>query len=244
VLLHGLMGEVDNWAATLECLDPFCRAIALSVPVLDAEFALLSPLELAAWVRRFLDHVGIRRAVLGGNSLGGHVALEVALAYPDRVSGLVLTGSSGLFERSFTRGVPHRPDSEWLRARMEEIFFDPTLVTPEWVEAVHRMLSRREVALRLLHVARAAKRRNVEPHLVTIAAPTCIVWGEDDRITPPDVARRFFELIPRAELFLLPRCGHAPMLEQPAAFNAVLAGWLLTTGLAHARSEALVGVAA
>jgi len=100
------------------------------------------------------------------------------------------------------------------------------------------------VALRLLRVAHAAKCRNVETLLPAVAAPTCLVWGEEDHITPPEVARRFQALIPQAELFLLPRCGHAPMLERPAAFNAVLAGWLLTTGLARESQPTLAGAVA
>jgi pimeloyl-ACP methyl ester carboxylesterase len=176
-----------------------------------------------------MDEQGLAEAVVGGNSLGGHVALELALAYPDRISGLILTGSSGLFERSFARGVPHRPSSDWVREKMEEVFHDPSRVTPEWVETVRTVVSTRESALRLLQVARAAKHRNLEDRLPAITAPTCIIWGENDRITPPDVARRFHALIPRSDLFLLPRCGHAPMLEQSEAFNALLAAWLLRT---------------
>src|SRR5208337_4649372 len=104
--------------------------------------------------------------------------LELALAHPDRVSGLILTGSSGLFERSFTQGVPHRPDSRWVREKMQEIFFDPAMVTAEWVESVQRLLSDRDSVLRLLQAARAAKRRNIEANLPTIRVPTCLIWGE------------------------------------------------------------------
>lgn len=191
-----------------------------------------------------MDLRGLDRAVVGGNSLGGHVALELALAHPARVSGLVLTGSSGLFERSFTRGVPHRPSCAWVREKMEEIFYDPTLVTPQWVEAVQQAVTTRDAALRLLQAARAAKRRNIEERLPSIDVPTCIIWGEEDRITPPDVARRFHALIPDSDLFLMPRCGHAPMLERPETFNTILAGWLARTQERRQRPVALAGVAA
>ena len=67
--------------------------------------------------------MGIPRAVVGGNSLGGHVALELALSCPDRVSGLILAGSSGLFERGFSRGVPRRPTAEYVRAKLEEVVY-------------------------------------------------------------------------------------------------------------------------
>jgi 2-hydroxy-6-oxonona-2,4-dienedioate hydrolase len=235
LLLHGLMGDMDHWTDALGVLKDFCRPIALTLPIFEPFLLDVSPVELCGWVRAFLDAQGIARAVIGGNSLGGHVALELALAHPDRVSGLVLTGSSGLFERSFTRGVPHRPTPSWVRTKMEEVFYNPAMVTTQWVESVQRAVTTRSSVLRLLQAARAAKHRNMEARLPTIVAPTCIIWGADDRITPPEVAHRFHALIPRSELFFLPCCGHAPMLEQPNAFNRVLASWLRRTGEERAR---------
>jgi pimeloyl-ACP methyl ester carboxylesterase len=238
------MGAADHWGASLRTLGRFCRPIALTVPIFDAPPLEISLPALGDFVRRFMDEQELAETVVGGNSLGGHVALELTLAYPDRISGLILTGSSGLFERSFARGVPHRPSSDWVRQKMEEVFHDPRRVTPEWVETVRTVVSTRQTALRLLQVARAAKRHNLEDRLPAIGAPTCIIWGENDRITPPDVARRFHALIPRSELFLLPRCGHAPMLEQPEAFNAALAAWLLRTRDARRRRSCAAGRAA
>jgi pimeloyl-ACP methyl ester carboxylesterase len=243
LLLHGLMGEAEHWSQSLEALAPRYRTVALRLPILDAGNPAVSPAELAEYVRAFLDAAGIRRTVAGGNSLGGHVALELALRHPGRVAGLVLTGSSGLFERSFTRGVPHRPTPEWVRAKMEEIFFDPARVTAEWVEAVHRAVTRRDSALRILQAARAAKRSSLGERLSRIAAPTCLIWGAEDQITPPEVGRLFADRIPRADLHLIPRCGHAPMLEQPEAFNRILATWLGRTGEAR-RSGLLLAEAA
>jgi pimeloyl-ACP methyl ester carboxylesterase len=229
VLLHGLMGRTDHWEATLEALAPCCRALAPEVPILDAARAEPSIEGLAHYVGAFLESLELGPAVVGGNSLGGHLALELALRYPARVSGLILTGSSGLFERGFTRGVPHVPTTEFIREKMEEIFYDVTLVTPSWVESVRRILTTRALALRVLHVARSAKRSNLETRLGEIQVPTLLVWGKDDRITPPEVAERFRALLPAAELVFIANCGHAPMLEQPATFNALVEDWLHET---------------
>lgn len=229
LLLHGLMGHMHHWGDVLDRLAPGCRAIAPVLPIFDPAFEYTSVQALAAHVRRLMDGIGVERAVVGGNSLGGHVAVRLALGWPERVSGLVLTGSSGLFERSFTRGVPHRPGPAFVRERMEEIFYDRALVTPEWVASVHRSLSEPATALRVLRFARAAKRDNVAGRLGEIAVPTLVVWGADDRITPPAVAERFLSRIPDAQLVFLRRCGHAPMIEQPQAFTAVLRAWLEET---------------
>jgi len=239
VLLHGLMGTMRHWEDTLESLAPVGRAIALSLPILESDMPEISIEGVARYVARFLDALEIPRAVVGGNSLGGHVALALTLDHPERVSGLILTGSSGLFERSFTRGVPHRPTTEYVREKMEEVFFDARFVTPEWVESVRRIVTTPASALRVLRFARAAKRHNIEERLRDVAPPALLVWGRDDRITPPDVAERFHRLLPESSLFFLPQCGHAPMLEQPDAFNEVVAEWLVETRTR--RLPALVG---
>jgi 2-hydroxy-6-oxonona-2,4-dienedioate hydrolase len=236
VLLHGLMGRMDHWDSTLQALAAIGRPIAPDVPILDEALADPSVGGLTEHVRAFLDAIELDRPVVGGNSLGGHLAIELALRDPQRMSGLVLTGSSGLFERSFSRGVPHVPTTEFVRQKMEEIFYDTSLVTPAWVDAVHRTLTTRTLARRILQVARSAKRSSVESRLGQIAVPTLVLWGKDDRITPPDAAERFAALIPNAELVLIANCGHAPMLEQPAVFNAVLEDWLQDTRASRRRT--------
>ena len=229
VLLHGLMGAMDHWDGVIEVLGDGYRAMAPSLPIFDPVLAETSIPELARHVVRLLEALEIEHAVVGGNSLGGHVAVEVALAHPDRVSGLILTGSSGLFERGFTRNVPHAPSAEYVRTKMEEVFYDPALVTPGWVEGVRRLVTTRATALRVLQFARAAKRHSVEGDLARVAVPTLLVWGKDDRITPVDVAERFHALIPESELVLLPNCGHAPMLEHPRIVGDIVKDWLAQT---------------
>lgn len=226
MLLHGLMGQMHHWDAVLEAVGDGYRAIAPTLPVFHPDLREATVGALGRYVLRFLDALDIQRAVLGGNSLGGHVALRLALEHPDRVSGLVLTGSSGLFERGFTTGVPHRPDRAWVRRKMEEVFWNPALVTDGWVEDVHRLVTTPASALRILRLARDARRDNLEERLGEIRVPTLLIWGFDDRITPPEVAERFRARIPDTHLWHLSQCGHAPMLERPAVFADALVDWL------------------
>ena len=229
IFLHGLMGQMHHWDTVLERLgSPARRPMALTLPIFDPGMEA-SIDALARHAVAFMDAVDIPRAVVGGNSLGGHVALRLALEHGERVSGLVLTGSSGLFERGFTSGVPHRPDRSWVRRKMEEVFFDPGLVTEGWVEEVHRVVTTPATALRVLRFARDARRDNLEARLGRLRMPALLVWGLDDRITPLHVGERFRELIPAAQLWGLSRCGHAPMLERPEPFADAVADWLVGT---------------
>lgn len=243
LLLPGLMGQIHHWQSAVHTLGEFCRAIALELPIFHPGLPEATIAELGRYVRCFLQAQEIPRAVLGGNSLGGHVALELAVNHPERVSGLILTGSSGLFERGYTRGVPHRPSAEYVREKMLEIFHDPALVTPAWVEEVTRVVTAPASAMRVVQFARAAKRHKLEEHLPNIRVPTLLVWGAQDRITPPEVAGQFHALIPDSRLTFLPDCGHVPMLEQPQAFNAVVRSWLEATRQQRAQRAGTAGVA-
>jgi pimeloyl-ACP methyl ester carboxylesterase len=220
--LHGLFGTREHWETTVEALAPRYRAMALTLPIFETPPDDLSVMGLRHHVEAFMDAERVPPAIVVGNSLGGHVALDLALHAPTRVRGLVLSGSSGLFERSFTRGVPHRPSAAFVRERMTEVFHDPAMVTPEWVEEIRDRVSRRPAVLRVLQVSRSARRYNLEDRLGLIRCPTLLVWGTEDRITPREVAIRFLDGIPSATLRLLPDCGHAPMLEHPEAFARAL----------------------
>lgn len=240
ILLHGLLGRMDQWEPVLDGLSGACRAIALALPIFDPRLRDATLPGLARHVIAFMDALDIPRAVVGGNSLGGHAALEIALACPGRVSGLILSGSSGLLRRGYERGVPRRPSREYVRAKLETGVHDPSLVTAEWVSSVHEIVNTRDAARRVVRFAGEARRRGVERRLSSLEAPALLVWGRDDRITPPETAERFRALIPDSELMMLARCGHAPMLERPAAFSGLVGLWLAST---RVRRDAALPVA-
>lgn len=241
IFLHGLIGQMHHWDGVLDRLGHGYRPIAPDLPIFHPDLREASIDALARYVLDLMDALEIPRAVVGGNSLGGHVALRLTLERADRVGGLILTGSSGLFERGFTSGVPHRPDRWWVRQKMEEVFFDPALVTDGWVEEAHRVVTTPASALRVLRFARDARRDNLEARLSRIRVPALLVWGLEDRITPFHVGERFHELIPTAQLCGLARCGHAPMLERPEAFAAAVSAWLDATCSHRLRSAPVVG---
>jgi pimeloyl-ACP methyl ester carboxylesterase len=226
VLLHGLMGHMHDWDPVRDILGDSVRAMAPELPLFDPATDPVSIERLASWVLSFLDALELPRVILGGHSLGAHVAIAAALMAPARVSRLVLTGASGLPERGVMRRVPRSSSEAFIRERMEAVFFDRSLVTAEAVAAVRRSVLDPVVARRFLRVSRAARRETVAERLHEVAAPTLLVWGREDRITPLSIGERFRRNIPDAMLVVLRECGHAPMIERPAAFGAIARAWI------------------
>ena len=138
----------------------------------------------------------------------------------------MLTGSSGLFEDSMGGSFPKRGNYAYVQERVGYTFYDPTVATKELIDEVFNVTNSNAKCLRIIAIARSAQRHNLSKELTKITVPTLLVWGLNDTITPPPVAHEFERLLPHAELRFLDHCGHAPMMERPAAFNAYLRQFL------------------
>ena len=161
-----------------------------------------------------------------GNSLGGHVALVHILKHPERIKSLTLTGSSGLFENGMGDTYPKRGDKEYIRNKTALTFYDPAMATDELVNEVFEITNNRLKVIKIIALAKSAIRNNLGEELSNIQQPTCLIWGNNDTITPPFVGKEFNKLIPNSELHFIDKCGHAPMMEVPEEFNRILGGFL------------------
>jgi pimeloyl-ACP methyl ester carboxylesterase len=161
-----------------------------------------------------------------GNSLGGHVALVYALSKPEKIRSLILTGSSGLFENGMGDSYPKRGDKEYIRNKTSLTFYNPALATDELVNEVFEITSNRLKVIKIIALAKSAIRNNLGEELNQIKIQTCLIWGNNDTITPPFVGEEFHKLIPNSELHFIDKCGHAPMMEVPETFNEILEGFL------------------
>ena len=165
-----------------------------------------------------------------GNSLGGHIAQLYALANPDKIASITLTGSSGLFESAFGTAFPKRGDYDYISRKTGETFYDPSVATKELVDEVFDIVNDRNKALRVVITAKSAVRHNLADKIPAITAPTLLIWGKQDSVTPAFVAEKFHELIKNSRLHFIDECGHAPMMEKPAAFNKILTEFLAEIG--------------
>ena len=200
--------------------------LAPHLPLFDISPEECSVENLAREMRHLLDREGVERAMVAGHSLGGHIALRMALHYPENVEGLILIGSSGLLERGFERDIRRRPDRGWVRRKMEEIFWDASHVTEDFIDEVMAVVYDPTNTMNLLRLAQSAKRTNMRPFLPSIECPVLLAWGAEDNVTPPAVAFDFERHLPNAELHLIEQCGHVPTVERPVELNRILEGFL------------------
>jgi pimeloyl-ACP methyl ester carboxylesterase len=222
VLLHGLFGALSNFKDLIEYFRQHYKVVVPMLPLFELDLLHTSVGGLAKFVHKFLEAKDLKNVHLLGNSLGGHVALVYLLKHPERVKSLTLTGSSGLFENGMGDTYPKRGDYEYIRKKTEFTFYDPKMATQELVDEVFSITNNRLKVIKIIALAKSAIRNNLGDELKNIKQPTLLVWGENDTITPPFVAREFQKLIPNSELFFIDKCGHAPMMEVPGEFNVIL----------------------
>jgi len=222
IMLHGMFGHASNWSETISLLSPRYRTIALELPYLELAKEECNVEHLRNYVLEFADSKGLNKAIYMGNSLGGHIALDVAIKNRDRIESLILTGSSGLFERGYEKDLQIHPTRPYLRKKIEDMFFDKRLVTNELIDDVYNVMLNKKYKLNMIRLTRSAKSYNVKEHLHHIDCPTLLIWGKDDEITPPSVALEFEQNIKGAKLEFLENCRHAPMMEYPDEFSKMV----------------------
>ncbi len=186
---------------------------------------------LAKFLKEFLEYKKIDDAILLGNSLGGHIALYFTKHYPEKVSTLILTGSSGLYEKAMGDSFPKRGNYEYMEQKTREVFYDPKVATKELVDQVFETVNDRMKALKTLSIAKSAIRHNMANDLIEMHQPVCLIWGKQDGVTPPEVAKDFNKLLPNSDLFWIDECGHAAMMEKPKEFNIILHNWLISRNI-------------
>lgn len=222
VLLHGLFGALSNFKDLIEYFRQHYKVVVPLLPLFELDILHTTVGGLAKFVHKFIEARGYQNAHLLGNSLGGHVSLVYLLKHPERVKSLILTGSSGLFENGMGDTYPRRGDYEYIKKKTELTFYDPKTATKELVAEVFEITKNRIKVIKIIALAKSAIRNNLGDELNNIKQPTLLIWGNNDTITPPFVAREFNRLIPNSELYLVDKCGHAPMMEQPEEFNVIL----------------------
>lgn len=243
ILLHGLGGDRTNWNAT--------------VPALAAKFHVLVPDQLGFgqsdkpmidyrvgtlvdFLNAFCKKLGIAKATLVGNSMGGWVAMDFALAHPDKVNRLVLVDSAGYSQKRtgsqpLTRELllglnPSTVAGE--KQLMSVVFYNKAFATDQIAEQALAMHLHKNDSYTIDRFIDSILRGEdlVDGKLGAIKAPTLIVWGREDALVPLAAGKALAEDIPGAETVILDGCGHVPQAECAGPFNAALLKYLGEAG--------------
>ncbi|WP_447972764.1 alpha/beta fold hydrolase [Nitrospira sp. Kam-Ns4a] len=245
ILIHGHGGAMWHWEHQQAALGARHRVVTLDLlgsglsdkPDLD-----YTPTELLESFRGFMDAVGIQRAALVGNSMGAGLAMAMALTYPERVDRLVLIAgfpdhvreklASPLFRRAVDSRVPIwlvRLGS-WLAGRsttrriLSEVVHDQSLLTPLVIERSYRNRQDTGFLAPTLKMVRNLPlwEESFAKRIAEVRHPTLIIWGEQDRLFPPQVGRELQATIRGSRLELVPEAGHMPQWERPEVVNRLL----------------------
>jgi len=222
ILLHGLFGALSNWEHVVGHFSKKYRVIIPMLPIYTMPIKQAGLEKLNEFVEEFVEEFQLNEMIMVGNSLGGHIGLIYTLRNSEKIQKLILTGSSGLFEDSMGGSFPKRGSYDYVEERVQYTFYDPKTATKELIDEVFQTTNDIPKCLRIVGIAKSAQRNNMANEIPKIKAPTLLIWGLNDTITPPMVAHEFNRLIPNSTLRFIDKCCHAPMMEHPKKFNELL----------------------
>jgi 2-hydroxy-6-oxonona-2,4-dienedioate hydrolase len=229
VLLPGLFAGAWIWKPVWEHLAALGYSVLQVVePLATLDTKVASIDALREMLTRVLDEREISHAILCGNSLGGLVALDTARHHPDQVEGLVISGCPGLGEPT-NLGLRHHGDMSRQNADLiaDQLFYDRSSISDEMIEKSYAIARNRRWATNMLRYVLAIRKYDLRACLSQIQCDVLMIWGDHDRIAPVEDWEHNFHLMAKSSLHKIARCGHSPMIEKPAEFNAVLTKFLL-----------------
>lgn len=244
VLIHGGGAGAfgySNYRKNIGPLSKKNRVIVFDMPGFGKSAARQAPdgifKLMSGALSEVLDHLGVKKTSLVGNSLGGATSLRFTLDHPGRVDKLILMGSAGSLPvhtvmpnegamrlLGFYRG--EGPTMEKLKGLIDVLIYDTSAITPELLQ--ERFKSATEpsvVANPPLHLMGPKDQLWREP-LELITQPTLLIWGREDRVVPLDNAFILQKQIPNADLVVFAKCGHWAQWEKADAFNRIVGDFL------------------
>jgi 2-hydroxy-6-oxonona-2,4-dienedioate hydrolase len=243
VLMHGSGGHLEAYLRNLRELAAHFRVIAYDFPGHGYTTLATEDLELPAYVDHLLgllDRLGIGKAHLDGESLGGWTAIKFAVRYPGRVGRMVVNTPGGTMAtpevmekiRSLSQAAADEPTPERIRARLEWLMADPSSVTDELVELRRAVYAQPGFARSMRHILclqdPEIRRRNLitDDELGAVESPTLVLWTSHDPSGPAQAGRDMAAKIRNSEFALIHDAGHWPQWEQVDQFNKLMLTFL------------------
>jgi len=228
ILLHGLFGNFGLWKKTVDALKDKYRVIVPRFPIFDLPIQNTNVKYLVKVLEEFIEWNQLTNVTLVGHAIGGQVALLFTYTHPTLVEKLVLTGSAGLFENSnFDEVTPSEiNDYDFIQEKVREAFYEPEVTPSHFVEEIYNTVQNIPKRLTIGSFLRSSKQNSVTYFLNKIDHPILLLWGLEDRITPPELAMHFHDFLHNSEIKFIEQCGHVPMVESPEEFNKHLLKFL------------------
>ena len=248
IMVHGGGPGASGWSNFSRNIEPMVargyRVILIDCPGFGGTDSLLVTesrgLVNARAIKGLMDVLGIERASLIGNSLGGFSSMEFALAYPERLDKLILMGAAGLGVSIFQplpmegiktlMGLYRAPSMEALQRMIQVFVYDPARITPELMQGRYDNMMKRPEHLKNFVESFDRNPRtlmaDLTPRLPEIKHPTLALWGRDDRFIPLDHGLRLIWSMPNAELHVFNNCGHWCQWEHADKFNRLVDDFL------------------
>lgn len=232
LFIHGFGGDLGNWLFNLDAIAERHPVIALDLPghgQSDPRLPGTSLADLAGFVGRFLQAIGVERVHAVGHSMGGAIAARLALDQPGRVASLTLVNSAGLgpeINAGYIDGFVAAESRRELKPVVEQLFADPSLVNRQLLDDLlkYKRLDGVPDLLRALSSSLfGGGRQSEQPAREVRGLPVAVLWGEADRVIPATHARN---APAGAKVEVLPDAGHMTMMEKAADFNTLLKGHL------------------
>jgi pimeloyl-ACP methyl ester carboxylesterase len=227
VLIHGAGGSHLSWRRQFGELSDQFRIIAVDLPGHgQSEGAGEATIDAySGYVVELIKSLGLRDVILGGHSMGGAIALDIALREPARIAGLLLAGTGAKLRVLPAIFSVIREDFELAIQGMAGFMFGP-VASSELIEEEKELLAKSSADV-MLRDFTACDSFDIMEKVGSIHLPTLIVCGKEDRLTPPKYSELLHENIPGSELILLNECGHLSMLEQSDKFNKCLTSFIM-----------------
>lgn len=233
VLLHGYTSSTYSWKDVFEPLSQNFRVIAVDLKGFgfsgkpDGDYTRRAQ---AVLIAQILDRLKIERSWFAGNSMGGEIALNIALQNPQRIAGLILIDSAGVAVSggsSLAPGYAKVPfvapaltalaltSDRLVREGLEKSFYDDVKITDERVASYYRPLRTRGGQMAAIRARTQAGEFPVEQDLNKLNVPTLLIWGANDEVIPLEAGRKMNSLIKDSKLIVIEKCGHLPQEEMP-----------------------------
>ncbi len=222
IFCHGLFGGMFNINKVAEAISRQYRFIMPYLPMYDMTLKDCTIQKLGDYLESFISDIEINEAVAIGSSMGGGTALCYAMKPNHKLKGLVLCGSSGLSTIPLSKGFFKRKNYSFVKESTQDIFFNRNIPPDDMVTDVFNAIQSYDVVLRSIRFTKAATKHMMHNELPTIKVPTLLIWGQQDPITPVQVAPQFLALLPDAQLHIINECGHVPTQEKPIEFMKYL----------------------